>query len=164
MLHPGQRFSCCWQFDFRNGIVSMKKFIYPFFLLVDMIYSGFPGGTGGEESACQCRRCKRCDFHPRIRKIPWRRKMATHSSILAWKIPWARGAWWAIVYGVTITKSIAHDLFIFSVMISEFISYLGLPHSKITNIISHGFFSFKKKAALRYSSHTIQFTYLNYRI
>ena len=31
-------------------------------------------------------------FHPWVGKIPWRRKkkiMATHSSILAWEIPWA---------------------------------------------------------------------------
>ena len=27
--------------------------------------------------------------------------MATHSSILAWRIPMDKGAWWAIVYGVT---------------------------------------------------------------
>ena len=27
--------------------------------------------------------------------------MATHSSILAWRIPMERGAWWAIVHGVT---------------------------------------------------------------
>ena len=27
--------------------------------------------------------------------------MATHSSILAWRIPMDRGAWWATVYGVT---------------------------------------------------------------
>ena len=27
--------------------------------------------------------------------------MVTHSSILAWEIPWIRGAWWAIVHGVT---------------------------------------------------------------
>ena len=27
--------------------------------------------------------------------------MATHSSILAWRLPWTRGAWWAIVRGVT---------------------------------------------------------------
>ena len=27
--------------------------------------------------------------------------MATHSSILAWKIPMDRGAWWATVHGVT---------------------------------------------------------------
>ena len=26
--------------------------------------------------------------------------MATHSSILAWKIPMVRGAWWAIIHGV----------------------------------------------------------------
>ena len=26
--------------------------------------------------------------------------MATHSSGLAWKIPWKRGAWWATVHGV----------------------------------------------------------------
>jgi len=24
----------------------------------------------------------------RVRKIPWRKKMATHSSILAWETPW----------------------------------------------------------------------------
>ena len=27
--------------------------------------------------------------------------MTTHSSILAWKIPMDRGAWWAIVHEVT---------------------------------------------------------------
>ena len=27
--------------------------------------------------------------------------MASHSSILAWKIPMERGAWWATVHGVT---------------------------------------------------------------
>ena len=26
--------------------------------------------------------------------------MATHSSILAWRIPWTEGAWWATVHGV----------------------------------------------------------------
>ena len=27
--------------------------------------------------------------------------MAAHSSILAWRIPMDRGAWWGTVYGVT---------------------------------------------------------------
>ena len=31
---------------------------------------------------------KRCRFDPWVRKIPSRRKMATHSSIFAWKILW----------------------------------------------------------------------------
>ena len=32
---------------------------------------------------------------------PLEKEMATHSSILAWKILWNRGAWWATVHGVT---------------------------------------------------------------
>ena len=31
---------------------------------------------------------------------PLEEGMATHSSILAWRIPMDRGAWWAVVYGV----------------------------------------------------------------
>ena len=33
---------------------------------------------------------------------PLEEGMATHSSILAWRIPMARGAWWATVHGVTV--------------------------------------------------------------
>ena len=32
---------------------------------------------------------------------PLEEEMATHSSILAWENPMDRGAWWAIVCGVT---------------------------------------------------------------
>ena len=39
-------------------------------------------------------------FDPWVGKIPWRRGMATHSSILAWRIPMDRGAWWATIHGV----------------------------------------------------------------
>ena len=35
---------------------------------------GFPGGSVGEESSCQHRRCKEHGFNPWVRKIPWRRK------------------------------------------------------------------------------------------
>ena len=31
---------------------------------------------------------------------PLEKGMATHSSILAWRIPLDRGAWWATVHGV----------------------------------------------------------------
>ena len=34
---------------------------------------GLPGGTSGEGSDCQCRRCKTYGFDPWVRKIPWRR-------------------------------------------------------------------------------------------
>ena len=31
--------------------------------------------------------------------------MATHSSVLAWRIPGTWGAWWAAVYGVTPSRT-----------------------------------------------------------
>ena len=34
----------------------------------------FPPGASGKQSACQCRRHKRCRFHPWVGKILWRRK------------------------------------------------------------------------------------------
>ena len=34
-------------------------------------------------------------------EYPLEEDMATHSSILAWRIPMDRGAWWASVHGVT---------------------------------------------------------------
>ena len=40
----------------------------------DKAILGFPGGASGNETACQCRRPKRCRFNPWVRKIPWRRK------------------------------------------------------------------------------------------
>ena len=33
---------------------------------------GFPGGTTGEEPACQCRRLKSLGFDLWVRKVPWR--------------------------------------------------------------------------------------------
>ena len=33
-----------------------------------------PRWFSDEEFACQCRRCKRCEFDPWVKKIPWRRK------------------------------------------------------------------------------------------
>ena len=33
---------------------------------------------------------------------PPEQEMATHSSILAWKIPWVGGGWWAAVHEITV--------------------------------------------------------------
>ena len=44
-----------------------------------------------------CLQSRRQGSHPWIGKIPLEKGMATHSSILAWRIPWTGGAWWAIV-------------------------------------------------------------------
>ena len=48
------------------------------------IYEGFPGGSDGKESASM--------WDTQVRSLsqedPLEKGMATHSSILAWKIPW----------------------------------------------------------------------------
>ena len=35
------------------------------------------------------------------REDPLEKEMATHSSILAWRVPMDKGAWWATVHGAT---------------------------------------------------------------
>ena len=56
------------------------------------VFLGFPGGSDSKESACN------------VGDLGWEdpleEGMATHSSILAWRIPMDRGAWWATVHGV----------------------------------------------------------------
>ena len=39
---------------------------------------------------------------------PLEKEMATHSSILAWEIPWTEGAWQAAVHRVA--ERVGHDL------------------------------------------------------
>ena len=58
----------------------MKRYILPYVkqisnddLHIVQETMGFPGGASGKEPACQCRRPKRCSFHPWVGKIPWRR-------------------------------------------------------------------------------------------
>ena len=61
---------------FFNPVIILQLFIEE---------KGFPGGTSGKEPACHCRR------HRRHRLLGWEdpleKGMATHSSILAWRIP-----------------------------------------------------------------------------
>ena len=40
---------------------------------------------------------------------PLEKGMATHSSILAWRIPMDRGAWWATVCGITKSQTQLSD-------------------------------------------------------
>ena len=45
-------------------------------------FMGFPGGSAGEESTCQC---KRLGFNPWVGKIPWRKKRQPTSVFLPGK-------------------------------------------------------------------------------
>ena len=46
-----------------------------------MIFKGVPRWHSGKESACQCRRRKRCRFNPWVGKIAWSRKWP-HTPVL----------------------------------------------------------------------------------
>ena len=57
---------------------------------------GFPGGLEGKESACNAE-----DLGSIVSwEDPMEEGMATHSRILAWRIPMDRGAWRATVHEV----------------------------------------------------------------
>ena len=59
---------------------------------------GFPGGSDGKESACNA---GDLGLIPGLGwEDPLEEGMATHSSILAWRIPMDRGAWQATAHGV----------------------------------------------------------------
>ena len=60
---------------------------------------GFPGGSDSKESACNAG--DPGSIPGSGQEDPLEKGMATHSSILAWRIPWTRGAWQATVHGVT---------------------------------------------------------------
>ena len=49
---------------------------------------GFLGGASGKEPSCQCRRGKRCGFHPWVGKIPWRRAWQPTPVFFPGKSPW----------------------------------------------------------------------------
>ena len=53
-----------------------------------------------------CLPSRRQRFDPWIGKIPWRRKWATHSRTLAWKIPWTEKPGWLQSMG---SQRVRHD-------------------------------------------------------
>ena len=63
--------------------------------------AGFPGGSDGKECALN------------VGDLGWEdlleKGIATHSSILAWRIPMDRGAWWATVHGAAKSQTQLSD-------------------------------------------------------
>ena len=66
---------------------------------------GFSGSTAGKESTCNT---GDPGLIPGLGRSPGG-GMATHSSILAWRIPMDRGAWWTTVHGVTNSQARLSD-------------------------------------------------------
>ena len=61
---------------------------------------GFPGGSAVDNSPAM-QESQEMQMQPLGLEEPLEDGMATHSSILAWRIPMNRGAWWATVHRVT---------------------------------------------------------------
>ena len=68
---------------------------------------GFPWWLSGKESACQCRRHKRCRFDPWVGNIPWRRKWQPSPLFLPGK---SHGQRSLVVYSLWCGKRVRHDL------------------------------------------------------
>ena len=65
---------------------------------------GFPGGSDGKLPAVQDTRVQSLGREDSLEE-----GLATHSSILAWRIPKGRGAWWATDPGVTKSRTRLSD-------------------------------------------------------
>ena len=65
------------------------KHVSPKFWGTSMLLMGFPGAASSKEPACPCRRYKEMWVWSLDGEDPLEEDMATHSSILAWRIPWA---------------------------------------------------------------------------
>ena len=77
----------------------------PYWALLVFIL-GFPGSSDSKESdAIQDTWVRSLGW-----EVPLKEGMATHFSILAWRIPMDRGAWWATVHGVAKSWTWLSDL------------------------------------------------------
>ena len=95
---------------FKNRIWTLSAFCFVFSLHLIFEYNkhlvyevctrGFPGGTSGQEPACQCRRYKGLRLDPWVGKIAWR-KAWQPLKYFCLENPTDRGAWQAIVCRVT---------------------------------------------------------------
>ena len=89
-LHPNSTILVSTYFLSKNSNAP-SNFMLPFWIswrwmtCSFMLNADATGGASPKESACQCRRCKRCGFHPGVGEIPWSRKWQPTSVILPGK-------------------------------------------------------------------------------
>ena len=86
---------CICKQSTRKSCINYSDEIVVLLLIICIYHSTFPGGASGKEAACQCRRCKRPGSLGGEHPLEW--GMATHCSVLAWRAPVDRVAWWATV-------------------------------------------------------------------
>ena len=85
---------------------------------------GFPWWLSGKESACQCRRHKRCRFDPWVRNIPWKRKWQPSPLFLPGK---SHGQRSLVVYSLWCGKRVRYDL---ATKQQQYWFYSNIPEKK----------------------------------
>ena len=88
------------EFDSWVGKISWRRDRLP-----TPVFLGFPGGSDGKESAFNV---GDLDLIPSW-EDPLEKGMATHSSILSWRIPVGGVAWWAAVHRVAKSQTQLND-------------------------------------------------------
>ena len=69
-------------------IIQIISIVLENYLHSSYLLGAFPGDANGKESACQCRKYNEMWVQFLGQKDTLEEGMATHSSILVWKIPW----------------------------------------------------------------------------
>ena len=92
-------------FSFSCYLVPSFSPLIEHLLCTRCVLRGFPDGANGKEPTCKCRRSKRLQFHPWVRKTLWRRKWQPTPMFLLGESH-DRGAWWTTVHGVTESKTL----------------------------------------------------------
>ena len=88
------------QFDSWVGKIPWRRDRLPI-----PVFWGFPGGSDGKEPTCMQE-----TLVPSLgREDPMEEGMTTHSSMVAWRIPIDRGAWWATLGQSTGSQRVRHD-------------------------------------------------------
>ena len=84
-------------------VFKIYSFIWLHWVLVAAcrIFMGFPGGSVVKNHMYY----RRLQFDPWVGKIPLEKEVATHSSILARRLPMDRGISWTTVSGVTLSQT-----------------------------------------------------------
>ena len=82
-----------WEVPLEKGLATLSSVL------------GLPCGSDGKESACNAGDLASIPGLGRAPEVG----MATYSSILAWRIPMDRGAWWATVHWVAKSQTQLSD-------------------------------------------------------
>ena len=70
---------------------------------------GFSGGSGGKTTCLSMQEIPETRVGSLGQDDPLEEGMSTHSSILAWRIPMDKRAWWAAVHGMAKSRAQLSD-------------------------------------------------------